>query len=67
MTTHSMEIGEIDDTRPDPAPFRTTTEAGRNSQRIANPEMRQTAGGFNTRIKKIPDTTGGLAEPKWKA
>lgn len=75
MSYHGVwDIDELYDIKQDPdqmnnllAPFRTTTESGRNFQRITNPEMRQTAAGFNARIKKILDTTGGLPEPKWKA
>jgi len=75
MQYHGLwDIDELYDNQKDPgqmnnllAPYRVTTEAGRNFQRIQDPAMRQLVTGFNTRLKNILNSTGGLPEPKWKA
>lgn len=48
------------------ANVRTTTEAGRNFQRIKDPELKQRIGGFQSRINEILAATKGRPEPSWR-
>jgi N-acetylglucosamine-6-sulfatase len=74
MQYHGIwDLDELYDLKKDPeqmnnllAHVRVRTEAGRNFQRIQEPELRNLAGGFQKRIADIMRTTGGIVEPRWR-
>jgi N-acetylglucosamine-6-sulfatase len=68
------DLEELYDLNQDPgqrnnllAHVRTTTEGGRLFNRIKDPELKELVGGFQDKIRRIMQDTGGRMEPTWSA
>jgi hypothetical protein len=48
------------------ANVRTTTESGRNFQRMKDSELKRQVSGFQTRMQEILSETNGRPEPVWR-
>ena len=74
MRYHGIwDLNELYDIQKDPdqtnnllAHVRTTTEGGRLFNRIKDPDLKELIRGFEERIRKTLEMTGGRMEPIWR-